>query len=189
MWSLMYFQQINKLDAIDGGADDCEHGCTYCYGMVYECCVANHMQGWCDASHQQYVMTNAAAHCHTCIGHRRRPKFLSRQWAIGQDGGEPALSLLQYFPSSIEGITVTEGATASVNISTSYPFDSEVSLSIFSTGPFSLQLRIPGWCRNATVATNGKIRPAAPAGMMQTIPITADKTAVVLTLPLVPRIE
>ena len=29
MWSLNYFQQVNKLDAIDG----CEQGCTYCFGM------------------------------------------------------------------------------------------------------------------------------------------------------------
>ena len=42
MWSLNYFQQVNKLDAIDG----CEGGCTYCFGMVYECCVSNHVQGW-----------------------------------------------------------------------------------------------------------------------------------------------
>ena len=40
MWSLNYFQQVNKLDAIDG----CESGCTYCFGMVYECCVSNHVQ-------------------------------------------------------------------------------------------------------------------------------------------------
>lgn len=47
MWSMMYFQQGNKLDAVDGHAGSCEGGPTYAYGMVYECCVANHMQVQC----------------------------------------------------------------------------------------------------------------------------------------------
>ena len=46
MWSMNYFQQVNKLDAMDG-QPHCEHGCTYCFGEVYECCVANHMQVRC----------------------------------------------------------------------------------------------------------------------------------------------
>ena len=65
MWSLNYFQQVNKLDAIDG----CEKGCTCCFGMVYECCVGNHAQGW--------------------------PKYAARQCAFkGDDGVSLVLSLI-----------------------------------------------------------------------------------------------
>ena len=52
-WSLNYFQQVNKLDAIDGSVlsedsvyhpgtpSGCENQrCVYCFGMVYECCVS-----------------------------------------------------------------------------------------------------------------------------------------------------
>ena len=169
MWSLMYFQQINKLDAMDGGAENCEHGCTYCYGMVYECCVANHMQGW--------------------------PKFAARQWAIGQSPGKkPTLALTQYFPSSIANIDVTPGSTVSVNISTAYPFSSDIKLSVAASGPFTLELRIPGWCSNATFSVGGgkarQKRPKTPvaAGTMLSIAMASGQTAVMLTLPMAARL-
>jgi hypothetical protein len=98
MWSLNYFQQVNKLDAVDGGPNQCESGCVYCYGMVYECCVANHMQGW--------------------------PKFVGAQWGVtpgteaGGDGS-PALALSQYFPSTTVGVAVGS-ALVNVNVSTKY---------------------------------------------------------------------
>ena len=132
---------------MDGGAHACEHGCTYCYGMVYECCVANHMQGW--------------------------PKFVNRQWAIAPSSGgkapAAALSILQYFSSRISDISLsarrggkeTEQAV-SVNVSTAYPLEQLVSLSIVASAAFTLQLRIPGWCTHATLAANG-----AAAGQLQ----------------------
>ena len=82
MWSLNYFQQVNKLDAIDG----CERGCTYCFGMVYECCVSNHVQGW--------------------------PKFIARQFALvpaAAPGGGSGLAAVYYFPSTSSGVDLGDG--------------------------------------------------------------------------------
>ena len=69
------FQQVNKLDAIDGSVlsqdpkfsrhGGCEdQACVYCFGIAYECCTSNHVQGW--------------------------PKFAARQLAlVGRTGPHP----------------------------------------------------------------------------------------------------
>ena len=71
MWSLISFQQINKLDAMDGGSDRCEHGSIYCYGLVYECCVANHTQGWPKFGHHHHHHSSSSSSSRVEGGHRK----------------------------------------------------------------------------------------------------------------------
>ena len=127
MWTLNYFQQVNKLEAMDG-EPNCEQGCTYCFGMVYECCVSNHAQGW--------------------------PKFAARQITVASSG---ALAIMHYFSSSsTRPIALPGGVTiASLNIDTRYPFSDTIAVDIKSaSGDFDMEVRIPAWATEATV--NGK---------------------------------
>ena len=55
------------------------------------------------------------------------------------------------------------GQTVRIAQQTAYPWDGDIALSIDPTTPlrFTLRLRVPGWCRKATVAVNGA--PVDPA--------------------------
>ena len=78
MWSLNYFQQVNKLDAIDG----CEDGCTYCFGIVYAVPsqtnrpqpphpTPNPARGW------VFVSGFVAAHCSLAVPFAEAPPAFS----------------------------------------------------------------------------------------------------------------
>jgi len=53
-----------------------------------------------------------------------------------------------------------------IDVETAYPWDGEVRLAVEaeSPEPFSLFLRIPDWCRGATIAVNDATAEAAPPG-------------------------
>lgn len=133
--------------------------------MVYECCVANHMQGW--------------------------PKFIARQWAISSSASSASsLAAVQYFASTASGIKVGDVAVVDANISTTYPFDSVISFSFDSTASVPLQLRIPAWCKDATVKLSCSSTPLpALSGTMHEITLPAGKSKVELVLPMPPRFE
>ena len=50
------------------------------------------------------------------------------------------------------------GGTVELEQATRYPWEGEVRLAVRAAGqaPFALALRIPGWCRNASLAVNGE---------------------------------
>jgi len=158
MWALNYFQQVNKLDAMDG-QPKCESGCTYCFGMVYECCVSNHVQGW--------------------------PKFVARQFATTKDG----LLVSQYFPSTLNNISLKDGNSASVKVITEYPFAESVTFAIDAAAGFPFTMRIPAWCQNASlVLPNGETLGPLAVGL-HTVPVAAGSSRLTLQLPMEIRVE
>jgi uncharacterized protein len=61
----------------------------------------------------------------------------------------------QYIPSDIQA--ECGGTAVRLQLATEYPIDGAVTLTVVDTGPdaWSLHLRLPGWCRNATLTVNG----------------------------------
>ena len=166
MASLIYYQQINKLDATNypPGCENDDSNCQYCYGLLFECCVANHVQGW--------------------------PKFAMRQIQLSADG---SLAITQYFSSTTKrAINLPGGATVgSVNIETEYPFADIVTLIVDEvSAPFRLELRIPEWCKEAQIHINGVVmRENISPGTMHPIQIRTGTTTVELVLPMNIRVE
>ncbi len=82
----------------------------------------------------------------------------------------------------------------SVAVKTAYPFDETVTFNIKAENAFSLELRIPAWCKGATVVTGGasagltESGRALPSGSMHAVPIAAGSSIVTLTLPLKVRV-
>jgi DUF1680 family protein len=70
---------------------------------------------------------------------------------------EAGVQLHQYMPA-----TIRTGAAA-LAVDTGYPLDGAVEVSVLETvdRPWTLALRVPGWCRGATVSVNGTSVPAS----------------------------
>ncbi|HEX2999258.1 MAG TPA: transcriptional initiation protein Tat, partial [Armatimonadota bacterium] len=75
-------------------------------------------------------------------------------WLATADRG---LCASLYAPSAVTA-RVGEGATVRITEETEYPFGDTVNfrVSLNGTASFPLLLRIPGWCREASVQVNGK---------------------------------
>ena len=166
MSSLIYYQQMNKIDATNS-PPKCKNDastCQYCYGLLFECCVANHVQGW--------------------------PKFVMRQIQLSSEG---SLVITQYFSSETNrAIQLLRGITiGSLAIETDYPFSETVTVKLEGvSAPFQLEVRIPGWCKEAQVHVDGKILNAnILPGAMHPIQIEIGSTTVELVLPMEMRIE
>ncbi len=79
------------------------------------------------------------------------------------------------------------GGEVKLAIRTDYPWTEEVALEVRPAAPveFTLQLRIPGWCRGATLAINGQAQPVAPVNgyaVLRRVWHPGDQ--VMLTLPM-----
>jgi DUF1680 family protein len=131
-----YFQQANQVmmtrhirnfDQNHGGTD-------VCHGLLtgYPCCTANMHQGW--------------------------PKFTQNLWYATPDKG---LAALVYSPSEVKAY-VGDGTEVSFKEETFYPFEETIKFT-FSTSDknkavsFPFHLRIPQWCKKATVKINGTL--------------------------------
>jgi DUF1680 family protein len=171
MWSLNYFQQVNKLDAIDG----CEKGCTYCFGMVYECCVSNHVQGWPKFAARQFALVPTVA---------QRGSPLLRTQTTG-------LALVQYF-SSTSSIDLGNGNKVDIILNTSYPFEEQVYIDIEAPEAFKLSVRVPAWCHQATIASStgdpDVTSSTLPAGSMAKVTVPRGSSSWTLNLPMKIRV-
>jgi DUF1680 family protein len=110
----------------------------------------------------------------------------------------PALSM--YFATADEtGIQIhqyAQGTVAAVRRSlevrldliTDYPFSPEVRVRVVASSPepWTLTMRIPGWCQGATFFVDGKTE-SAPPGHLRVRRTWRPNDEVVLSLPLVPR--
>ncbi|MBD3243498.1 MAG: glycosyl hydrolase, partial [Chitinivibrionales bacterium] len=91
-----------------------------------------------------------------CAGnvHRILPNYAARMWMTGRDG-DPVACL---YGASRHTFT-PKGTKRSVTIveETNYPFSEEITFQVRTAAPvaFGLTVRIPGWCRGATVYVNG----------------------------------
>ena len=131
-----YFQQANQVMVTRHAHnfyEDANHAETdIIYGTRtgYPCCFSNMHQGW--------------------------PKFTQSLWYATPDNGIAALA---YSPSEVT-TKVGNGHRVTVTEDTHYPMDDKIQFTVrlldkTKEVDFPLHLRIPGWCKEATVTVNG----------------------------------
>jgi DUF1680 family protein len=129
-----YFQQANQVmvSRADRNFDINHSGTDVCYGLLtgYACCTSNMHQGW--------------------------PKFTQNLFYATADKG---IAALVYSPCTAE-ISVGAGTMVKIHEETTYPFSGSVRFVLNSNDKsataFPFYLRIPGWCKKATIKINGK---------------------------------
>lgn len=95
---------------------------------VYRCCQHNVAFGW--------------------------PYYAEHLWMATQGNG---LAAVMYAPSAVEA-QVGHGVRVKIEEETAYPFDENIEMKLTAAKPvkFPLLLRIPGWCKGASVTLNGR---------------------------------
>ena len=162
-----YLQQANQVMItrhVRNFGEDVNHDNTsLCFGLLtgYPCCTANMHQGW--------------------------PKFTQNLWYATPDNG---LAALIYSPSEVTA-KVGNGCLVKITEDTYYPMDDKIRFMVriedkkFNEIAFPLHLRIPAWCKEATITVNGKIEQTAEAGTVAILRRTWKSGDMVeLTLPM-----
>jgi hypothetical protein len=130
-----YFQQANQVMITRNTRNfDINHdGTDVCFGLLtgYPCCTSNMHQGW--------------------------PKFTQNLWYATPDKG---LAALVYSSSEVTAF-VANNNQVTFKEETNYPFDETVkfTFSMAKKGgavSFPFHLRIPEWCKKASIKINGK---------------------------------
>ncbi len=107
--------------------------------LSHRCCQHNHSHGW--------------------------SSFTRSLWAATLDGGLCAALLA---PSAVEARAGAGAGTAvRIEVATRYPFEEELRFRVEPAAPvvFPLYLRVPGWCRGASLELNGApLGASAPGG-------------------------
>ncbi|WP_288428195.1 beta-L-arabinofuranosidase domain-containing protein [uncultured Spirosoma sp.] len=147
--SRQYFQIANQVQVSRGTFDfslPFGRGMNNVFGPYagYTCCTANMHQGW----------TKFASHLWYAIG---ATKSQSSRGPSSRGPSSLGLAALEYAPNTIT-MPVAGGAVATIQEMTNYPFSDQIDFAISLTKPatFPFDLRIPGWCREATVLLNGQ---------------------------------
>jgi hypothetical protein len=127
-------------------------------------------------------------HRTACCGgnvHRVMPNYVIRMWMKRADGG---LAAVLYGPSTLKTTAGAQNQPVEIVQSTHYPFEEEIRFTINAGAPveFPLSLRIPGWCRTARLAVNGKSVNATPDshGFVTVHRTFRSGDQIVLTLPM-----
>lgn len=146
-----YFQQANQVMVTRHHRNFYEephHGGTdVIFGTLsgYPCCYSNMHQGW--------------------------PKFVQNLWYATPDNG---LAALVYSPSEVTA-NVANGIAVKMVEDTYYPMSDKIrfTLSIenkrIKTVNFPFHVRIPSWCKEATITVNGKSYKTAKGGKVEVI--------------------
>lgn len=156
---LQYYTIPNNVIAIYGG-----HGYNqdYANGSVpgpesgFPCCRYNLHMGW--------------------------PKYIQNAWAATPDGG---LAALAYGPMVVNSLV--NGTQVQITEDTGYPFEEQVclKLALNGTADFPLVVRIPGWCREATVTVNDEMQSGVRAASFFRLDRTwKNGDSVVLNFPM-----
>ncbi|QGY43684.1 hypothetical protein GM418_08445 [Maribellus comscasis] len=130
-----YFQQANQIEITDKERNFFnDKVARICFGTTtgYPCCLTNMHQGW--------------------------PKFVQNTWYATVDNG---LAALVYGPTKVTA-KVANGETVTITESTDYPFKEKINFTIETQNnvKFPFHLRIPEWCKSATVLVNGAVQNA-----------------------------
>lgn len=147
-----YYQQLNQVEVscMERNFQEPHGGTDIAFGLLtgYPCCTSNLHQGW--------------------------PKFTRDLWFATSDRG---LAALYYAPSTVTA-KVGNGVEVKIEEKTMYPFEGTVRFEIsypnkkVKSADFPLELRVPGWCKEATVKVNGAEVSKGNAGSI----ITLDRT-------------
>lgn len=142
-----YFQIANQVHVKRGVFNfnlPFDRGMTNVYGMRsgYTCCLANMHQGW--------------------------TKFTSHLW-YGTAGN--GLAAVEYAPCEITTAAGNNGTRITIKEVTQYPFGEDIRFEIATPAEteFPLHLRIPQWCREASLSLNGQLIQKEQGGKMAVI--------------------
>jgi len=101
-----------------------------------------------------------------------------------------AVQLHQHVPGTLR-VTLEGGDTVELETVTDYPWSGRVEVIVVGTGkgPWSLALRVPGWCRGASLTAGGERRDDLEPGAYATVTRAWQAgDRVVLELPMPPRL-
>ena len=160
-----YYQQANQVMITRHVRNfDVNHdGTDVNFGLLtgYPCCTSNMHQGW--------------------------PKFTQNLWYATPDNG---LAALIYSPSEVTA-KVGNGCFVKITEDTYYPMDDKIRFTVNVQDKktaeiyFPLHLRIPEWCKQATITVNGKIEQTAETGTVTVVRrVWKSGDRVELTLPM-----
>ncbi|MCB1069293.1 MAG: glycoside hydrolase family 127 protein [Kiritimatiellae bacterium] len=122
-----------------------------------------------------------------CPGNVNRifPNYISRMWMTDREGG---LVAALYGPGRVRWKAGPERVPVTVHQQTDYPFRETIAFDFQCRQPvaFRFSVRIPGWCRHATITVNGKPlkRSCKPGTFVRIQRTFASGDQVVLTLPM-----
>ncbi len=156
---IQYYTLANNVIAINGGHgfnQDYENGSVPGPKSGYPCCRYNFHMGW--------------------------PMFVQNSWAATADGG---LAVMAYGPTVVNASV--SGSEVTITEETAYPFEEQVRLriSVAKSAKFPLALRIPAWCKSASVSVNGQVQSGVTAGSFFRLQRTwADGDTVTINLPM-----
>lgn len=135
--SRQYYQQTNQVEITNTRRNFAEshEGTDLVYGILtgYPCCTSNMHQGW--------------------------PKFTQNLWYATEDNG---LAAFVYSPSEVTA-KVADGTEVTITENTTYPFEETIRFKVTIPNKkvkevmFPLHLRIPEWCKEATIKVNGEL--------------------------------
>lgn len=108
----------------------------------YTCCLENMHQGW--------------------------TKFTTHLWYGTNDGGVAAL---HYAPSALKTIAGKTKTPVTIQETTNYPFENDIEFEITAQHAvsFPFQLRIPYWCKQASIYVNGTLVRTEKGGQIITL--------------------
>jgi DUF1680 family protein len=155
-----YFQVANQVQVSRGVFDfslPFDRGMNNVFGLRsgYTCCTANMHQGW--------------------------TKFATHLWYATPGG----LAALEYSPNELK--TTVNGQPVTIQEVTNFPFEDAVhfEFKVKKEIAMPLQLRIPSWCREATVLLNGKPLRSDKGGQIITVDRAwKNKDKLTLQLPM-----
>lgn len=135
--SRQYYQQVNQVEISNRRRNFAEshEGTDNVFGILtgYPCCTSNMHQGW--------------------------PKFTQNLWYATEDNG---LAAFVYSPSEVTA-KVAGGTEVKITENTTYPFEEAIRFTVTIPDKktkdvmFPFHLRIPEWCREATITVNGEV--------------------------------
>lgn len=123
-----------------------------------------------------------------CVGESTRlyPNYVATaMWLASADNG---LAAVCYGPCSVSAKIGKKGKVVTIEEKTNYPFEEKIHFVVKSSESvkFPLYLRIPGWCKAASIEVNGKLYTDSvrPGRMVKIDRLWADGDKVELNLPM-----
>ena len=157
-----YFQQANQVSTSLGKRNfDCpQSGTAQVFGFKtgYPCCLSNLHQGW--------------------------PKFTQNLWYESPEG----LAALIYAPCRVD--TEIKGKRISIIEDTAYPMESSIRFRfrLEQSQRFTITLRVPEWCTEATFKLNGEVFKSGTAGKVDIDMEWHNGDVLELNLPMTVRV-
>ena len=124
-----------------------------------------------------------------CVGNVNNiiPDYISNMWMATMDNG---LAATLYGPCSVK--RKLRGTDIRIDCNTSYPFDEkiEMHMKLSNTIEMPVYLRIPEWCKNASLAINGNAIVAEPEnGFVKLSRIWKNNDILTLLLPMEANVQ